>query len=286
MKPSQRPLYAQKIDRVLRHLEAADLSEIPNNEALAAVAAMSAYHFQRIYRLMTGETLGDTIKRIRLARALPELVAQASVSEATGAAGYATSQALARALKAATGHTASDIRCNAEAQARLEETLRRPTFTDTPPPTPVEIVTAEPLRLMAVRNVGAYAELNAAYNHLFEIVFSKWAMAALQGLYGLPSDDPRFVADADCVFEAAIAIDDPTPLEDIHVLEIAGGYYARQRHQGNFDHIYPAIDALYEAVIDAGHQIADRPLYLHYLDDPEEVAEADQRADIYLPLIS
>ncbi|ESQ92241.1 AraC family transcriptional regulator [Asticcacaulis benevestitus] len=286
MKPSQRPLYAQKIDRVLRHLEGTDLSEIPNSEALAAVAAMSAYHFQRIYRLMTGETLGDTIKRIRLARALPELVAQGSVSEATGAAGYATSQALARALKAATGHTASDIRGNAEAQGRLEETLRRPTFTDTPPPTPVEIVAAEPLRLMAVRNVGAYAELNAAYNHLFEIVFSKWPMEALQGLYGLPSDDPRFVVDADCVFEAAIAIDDPAPLEDIHVLEIAGGYYARQRHQGNFDHIYPAVDALYEAVIDAGHQIADMPLYLHYLDDPEEVPEAYQRTDIYLPLIS
>ena len=284
MKPSQRPLYAQKIDRVLRHLEAADLSDRPDTAALSVVAMMSAFHFQRIYRLMTGETVGDTIKRIRLARALPELVMKGSISDATGAAGYATSQALARALKSATGHTATDIRNNAEAHARLEETLRRPTFSNTPPPTPIEILTANPLRLMAVRNVGAYAELNAAYNHLVEVVFTQWPMEALQGLYGLPSDDPRFVADADCVFEAAIAIDDPAPLEDIHVLEIAGGYYARQRYQGNFDHIYPAVDALYEAVIDAGHEIADKPLYLHYLDDPEDVEEAKQRADIYLPL--
>lgn len=35
---------------------------------------------------------------------------------------------------------------------------------------------------------------------------------------------------------------------------------------------------------DSGERLRDAPLHYHFLDDPEQVADADLRADILLPL--
>ncbi|MFT3995953.1 MAG: AraC family transcriptional regulator [Asticcacaulis sp.] len=278
---AQRQSYAARIERVIAHLEAADLNDAPGLEALSAIAALSPFHFHRVYRLMTGETLNETLQRIRLARAVPAL--EQSIGRATEAAGYATSQGLARALKDGTGHTASDIRRAPDLRARLSDSLSRPAQGDAP--LSIEIVTAEPLSLTALRNVGAYPELNAVYGRLFELVFAELPMESLRGLYGYRHDDPRFVPAAECRAEAAIDVGGEGALSgDLYRIDIPGGVCARHRHYGDYDAIDPAIDALYAAVIEAGHELADQPLLFHYLDDPEEVAEADLRCDLWLAL--
>jgi AraC family transcriptional regulator len=60
--------YADRVHRVMDHVRAhldADLSL----EALARVACFSPYHFHRIFRVTTGETLTQYIQRARLERA-------------------------------------------------------------------------------------------------------------------------------------------------------------------------------------------------------------------------
>ncbi|OYW80071.1 MAG: GyrI-like domain-containing protein [Asticcacaulis sp. 32-58-5] len=281
MKPTQRQIYADRIERVIDHLQNADFGAVPDLEVLASVAALSPFHFHRIYRLMTGETLADTVKRIRLARAVPAL--NQSIMAATEAAGYATSQGLARALKAETGHTASEIRVSADIRQSLEAAMRRPSLSDRP--MAIEIVTTEPLTLTALRNTGAYPELNAAYGRLFEQVFSGLPMEALRGLYGYLHDDPRVTAPEDCRAEVAVDVGGEGALiDDLYHIGVPAGRCARLRHLGDYDAIQPSVDALYDAVIERGEAIGVRPILFHYLDDPETVAEADLRADLYLPL--
>lgn len=51
------------------------------------------------------------------------------------------------------------------------------------------------------------------------------------------------------------------------------------------DSLPASIDALYAAAIATlDRAVADAPLFVHYLDDPEEVDTAALRSDIYLPL--
>lgn len=281
MKPTQRQIYADRIERVIDYLQSADMGAVPDLEVLASVAALSPFHFHRIYRLMTGETLADTVKRIRLARAVPAL--NQSIMAATEAAGYATSQGLARALKAETGHTASEIRVSADIRQSLEAAMRRPSLSDRP--MAIEIVTTEPLTLTALRNTGAYPELNAVYGRLFEQVFSGLPMEALRGLYGYLHDDPRVTAPEDCRAEVAVDVGGQGALiDDLYHIDVPAGRCARLRHLGDYDAIQPSVDALYAAVIEWGEVIGDRPILFHYLDDPETVAEAELRADLYLPL--
>ena len=66
---------------------------------------------------------------------------------------------------------------------------------------------------------------------------------------------------------------------------LPGGRHARLRHVGSYTTLHDTIDRLYAFVMaDDTHLIADRPLIVNYVDDPESRPEAEWRSDIYLPL--
>ena len=60
--------YERRVNRVVDYIEAHLSDELPL-EKLAAVAAFSPFHFHRVFAAITGETLSDFIRRIRLERA-------------------------------------------------------------------------------------------------------------------------------------------------------------------------------------------------------------------------
>ncbi|RKQ95569.1 AraC family transcriptional regulator [Maricaulis maris] len=285
MMPDSRLRHAERIERVLAHIEQADSEAGLSVEALAAVAALSPYHFHRVYRLMTGETPGDTIRRVRLARTVPELQnADQSITRAAGGAGYGSSQSYARAFRAATGGSASDVRAG---RVDLIDQLLRPAHKGGGEAVPlaVEIVSTAPLRLLAIRNIGAYAELNQAYERLFASVFSQHPMDALRGIYGVWHEDPRFTDPAGLHFDCAIAVGDIEAPDGIELIALAGGDHARLRHVGDYDSLHDSIDRLYAAVLDGGlGRFADRPLHVEYVDDPDSRPAAELRSDIYLPI--
>lgn len=60
--------YTRRIDRVIDHLTA-NLDKPIKLEELAKVACFSEFHFHRIFRAMTGETVNDFTNRMRLEKA-------------------------------------------------------------------------------------------------------------------------------------------------------------------------------------------------------------------------
>ena len=283
MMPDNRVRHAERIERVLAHIEAADEGEL-SLDRLASIACLSPFHFHRVFRLMTGETLADTVRRVRLARSLPDLAnPDETVTRAAAGAGYGSSQSYARAFKAATGGSASELRAGrSELMARL---LRPAPEQSAQSPMAVEIVSTDPLRLLAIRNIGAYSELNEIYERLFERVFTHHPMEALAGIYGIWHEDPRFTEATALHFDCAIAVGDLAPPDGIEVLALAGGRHARLRHVGSYQTLHDSIDRLYAAILSReADEIGDQPLFVHYVDDPESRPEAEWRSDIYLPL--
>lgn len=287
MRHAQQINYARRIDRVVAYLEAADLNEPPALVVLAAEAGLSPYHFHRVFRLMTGERLGDVIRRVRLARSLPTLRAsQSSVTEAAAMSGYTTSQAFAKALRAVAGLSASEVRRGPGDVERLSEKLLKPIReAGLTPPLTVEIVSTEPFKLLAVRNVGNYAELDQAYERLFGIVFERYAFDRLAGVYGIPHDDPRFDPPAACVFDCAVDVgEDAETTGEAAVLILPPGDHLRIRHIGSYAGLQESIDLLYAAAIQMHQELGPHPAWVHYVDTPESAPEEALRSDIYLPL--
>jgi len=285
MMPDSRRRHAERIERVLAQIEASEGEEAALSlEALASTAALSPFHFHRVYRLMTGETLAETLRRVRLARTLPELQSEGqTITRAAGGSGYGTPQAFARAFRAATGGSASELRAG---RTDLIDRLLKPVRGDDGgAPLDVEIVSTKPLRLLAIRNIGAYAELNLTYERLFGTIFSQHPMDALEGIYGVWHEDPRFTEPDVLSFDCAIAVGDIAAPDGIDCLELAAGRHARLRHIGDYQTLHESIDRLYAVVIDRGLGVfADRPLYVNYVDDPDSRPAAQLRSDIYLPL--
>src|SRR5262249_10995900 len=78
-KSSNRREYERRVNRVMDHVEA-HLAEELTLERLAAVAAFSPFHFHRVFAAITGETLSEFIRRIRLERAAGALVSLQATS--------------------------------------------------------------------------------------------------------------------------------------------------------------------------------------------------------------
>ena len=288
MKTSQRQRYAERIERVVRHLENLPAESAPTLAELAAVAAMSEFHFHRVFRLMTGETVGDALRRIRLARAVPALAASAPVEEVAAQSGYAARQSFARALQSGAGVSPVAARRDPEALANaLRQARPGARQGDEIPALTIDIVSAQPLRLLAVRNVGAYEELNAAYGRLFTLVTAQLPPESIVGLYGVQFDDPRFTSPQDCRAICAFDVGDAgVPAGELEQITLPGGDFLRIHHHGSYDLISASIDVLYAHAIDAlDRELAPQPPYIHYRDDPEQVAEAQLRSEVYLPLL-
>jgi AraC family transcriptional regulator len=244
MKPSQRANYAVRIERALQHLQRCAASgDLPQLSELAAAAALSEYHFHRVFRLMTGETVGAATTRIRLGQAVHRLEGEDAVRDATAASGYATPQAFTRALKQQAGVTPGKLHDLHELRAEIRDSLARPQpgGNTVVRPLSIEIISFEPLRLLAVRNVGDYRELNMGFGQVFEQVCAQVAPECIQGIYGIPHDDPRDIAPELCRFDCALDTgghgEANAPLQ---ALCLASGRYARLPHFGDYDDIHAA----------------------------------------------
>ena len=60
--------YEDRIVRLIDHILANPAGDL-SLDALADVAAMSRFHWHRVFRAMTGETLAQAVRRIRMQRA-------------------------------------------------------------------------------------------------------------------------------------------------------------------------------------------------------------------------
>lgn len=257
-------------------LLAGRLDTPPSLDELAAVAHVSPFHFHRIWRGMTGETVGETISRLRIEASQHALRAVgASVTGAAMEVGFATPQAFARAFRRYTGTTPS-------AYAKGEAVPSHPL-----PESEVRVVWREPTDVVALRRVGAdYVAMNEAYGQLWAWAESASLLDSLQGIYGIAIDDVASVARGHARYDACIAVSTEVPSPFEHIV-LQGGDYASVIHVGSYDGL-PAAEArlLGQWLTASPHEPADAPLVHHFLNDPDTTPEGEWSTEILLPLVS
>ena len=190
------------ITRVERALEllAVRLDDPPTLAELAAAACVSPFHFHRIWRSMTGETVHRTVERLRMTLAQHRLTGgNATVTEVAMDAGFGTPQSFARAFRRATGLAPTEflVSGGGRSLAAMDDVPLR-----------VDVRRSGELVVLR-REGGAYRELNALYWSLWNWAEEAGRLDGLEGLYGMPLDDPESVAEELLRYDAAIALADP-----------------------------------------------------------------------------
>lgn len=284
---------AHGIERVIEHLQAClrERQALPDVTTLAAVAHQSPFHFQRLYRAMTGESPGQTLDRLRLLTALQALQHPgASVTDAALAAGYESAQALARRCRQRLDATPSGLRDDQQLREHWQQVLARPPADvgeQTAAPLRVQVKALQPFEVVLLRAQGAFADLDASFGELFAWAQGQGLTDALLHLVGIAVDDHRDVPACEHRFDCGMGFATLLPAlpSRFRRQTLGDGQYAVVHHVGPYEELQALGDALLRDWWPAsGRTLGEAPLYFHFLDDPEQVPAERLRADVCLPL--
>ncbi len=269
--------YERRMHRVVEYIDGhlADALDLP---ALAAVAHFSPFHFHRLFRAWSGETLGEYLRRRRVEKAALRLAVQPrlTVLDAALGAGFGSGEAFARAFRQHFGASPTAWRAqqrkNDQAlskigQAGLGRTHEHGFSTHpTENPMNVSLIERPPVRVAFLRHTGPYGE---PVGRFYAEQVHPWMLRhGLLGRerYGIAHDDPLVTAPDLCRYDACVELGANEPVASTMLTTtLPAGRYASLPFKGTS----AQIDGVWQRLVrewlpDSGLQLGDGPCFEHY----------------------
>ncbi len=306
MKPETRSFYELAVQRAVRYL-VVNLDEALDLERLAREAALSPFHFHRIFRGMVGETPLELHRRLRLERAAFCLIEKDTpVTTIAFEAGYDTHEAFTRAFTARYARPPSEFRqarersgpsCHRFFQIEIAarsgihfqaQRLDDAAFSFMKGETNmnVEIQKLDPLRTIAVRHIGPYNRISEAFGRLGEIVGPLNLFHERPMMLAIYHDDQETTPERELRSDAALVVgaDVKVPAGLTEQL-IPGGRYARTTFVGPYEQLGDAwARFMGQWLPQSGERLGNGVPFEVYKNTPAEVPKDELETDLYLPL--
>ena len=276
--------YADRLERVFGWL-ADHLDDSLDLAKLADLAALSPYHFHRVYRAMQGETAADTVRRLRLHRAAVELITgELPVARVARRAGYGSQEAFTRAFKAAYGvpparYRASFVPAQTANRNAEEDVMETITYE-------ARIVKTPAIRVAALAHRGPYLAIGTTFERLLAQAAGRGLLGPDVKTFGVYYDDPAATPTNALRADACLAIPDGQDVSgELQVREIRGGRYAVVLHVGPYAELERPYGWLYGTwLAQSGEEPDNAPTVERYLNDARTVPPTELRTEIWLPL--
>jgi AraC family transcriptional regulator len=275
--------YAMRLERVFRWL-ADHLDDTLDLGRLAEVAAMSPYHFHRIYHAMQRETAAETVRRLRLHRAAVELITgELPVTRIARRAGYGSQEAFTRAFKSAYGVPPARYRASfvpAPTTTRTEDAM------DTTMTYQATIRETPAIRVAALAHRGDYINIGSTFERLMAIAGGQGLLGPWTRSFGIYYDDPASTPREALRADACLTLPEgKIPEDGLAVREIRAGRYAVTLHVGPYAELHFPYTWLYGTWLPkSGEEAAHAPSIEEYLNDARTVPPSELRTEIWLPL--
>lgn len=295
--------YLRRIHRMQDHVE----SNIDNPftlEELAGVAGFSKFHFHRIFRGMTGETLLHFVNRIKLERAAAFLAHRhdLTITSIAYQFGFTDPAIFSRAFAANFGMSPSEYRRQfskirkALSEARpyngdlslFEQSDRQGTVRGD-----IELLAMADLRVLYVRYTGSYTGLAAAFPGMLAKLFAFASQHNLlepgkTAVLSIFHDNPEFTDETQLRTSlcASIPCGAMVPEDgEIGSMVISSGEYAVGHFNILQSEFGAAWDFMYgEWLSNSNFQPRDSFPFELYRSDPDDRPGGKQQVDIYLPV--
>ncbi|MGE5365426.1 MAG: AraC family transcriptional regulator [Bacteroidota bacterium] len=312
--------YTQRINRVIDYVET-HLDEELNAGMLADIANFSRFHFQRIFKSFTGESLYQFIQRVRLEKAAGLLIGNTSksVTEIALECGFSGSATFARAFKDTYGISASGFRSR---KCKPDSTICKPLGntskefevsssyfsgvtnsntnkqiwrirmkTNSKLECQVRVEDIEEFTVAYIRHIGPYKGDEKMFMGLFDRLF-RWA--GPRGFLEAPDvkviivyhDNPEITKEEN--LRTSVCVSVPADAEtggEIGKMQIPGGKYAIAKFEISAEEYEDAWNAICGGWLpESGYQPDDRPPFELSLNDPQTHPEHKHIVDIYLPV--
>ncbi len=307
--------YISRINKVLDYINA-NLDKDLTLEMLAGVASFSPFHFHRVFKGITGETIIDYCSRIRLQKSASMLAGNPdkSITEIALDMGFSSSSHFARSFKKHFKLSASEFRnkydelnasifnsnnCKTNSNDgkefhsenyylndELNNNNRRETMN-------VEVKNLPGYRVAYVRVLQGYKHeyIGKAFDKIIKWAGARELINDKTLVIGISYDDPKVTHPDKCRYDACVTVaDDIKPEGEIGVKEIKPGKYAVYRIESIYtagvnDDFGKFWDELYRIWLpSSGYQPDDRDCFEIYYNDPKTDPEKKYIADICIPI--
>ena len=274
--------YVQRINKVVAYINN-HLDETLDLKTLANEAALSDFHFHRIFKALKGEAIGGYITRLRLEATARLLRYTAlTIEEIAFNIGYETPASLSKAFKKQYGISPTEYRTNKDTYIMKKEIINPDLALKAP-----KIVILEPKNLIYVALTGAYGSLD--YGKAYEQL---WAVIKAQKLFtkGIESicisyDDPKITEGSLQRSDVCLAIHKPaSPQDEVSCKTLAGGKYAVFFYQGSYENLSQVYDTAVRWVIDHEYTLREEPFFEKYLNDARRTPKEKLKTEIYIPI--
>ena len=250
---------------------------------LADIACLSPCHGHRIYRVVMGETIAETLKRIRLHHAAHQLLTTAKpLAEVARACGYGgNAQSFIRIFREAYGQHPQDYRARGGAPCPAPAPVETSAY-------PLEICDIAPLPVAILPHHGDYMNIGATFSHAESLLTLRGQLPVAQARYfGIYYDDPDACPAIALRAEVAIYTGDAPVAAPFTRQLLPGGRYAVLHHRGAYAELHRAYDWLYrDWLLQSPYRLADAPCIEEYCNDWQTTPPQELLTDIWLPLAS
>jgi AraC family transcriptional regulator len=281
--------YRERINRVIKAIIKSPES-VWTTESLAGLAGISPFHFHRVFRALTGETMFAFLQRRKLLRAC-ELINENrfTLTEVALECGFDSGSSLSRAFRRRLNCTPSEY------QSRRPALLLPPPrpFVNRRDDVPVEIRKAHARQAVIVERRGmveqSFAQASkAAFRVLTGELKRVNGWPAVRACVGMCPDEADMVPDADARYQAGFTYEGELPdmSGDVRRVVIPDGRWAVGTHHGSYETLWQHWNLMYRDWLPAsGHAPRDAAPFELYLDNNKQPRPAMPRTEIWIPII-
>jgi AraC family transcriptional regulator len=303
VKTETRSFYELAVERAMVRI-AKSLDEALDLDVLARGAALSPFHFHRVFRGMVGETPLEMHRRLRLERAAWQLLTgKAGVTAIAFDAGYETHEAFTRTFRQAYGTSPSAYRqraaevpgCSpqqthlaARSGVHFSATATDVTIQVIKEGTAMNVTIEDisELRVATVHHVGPYNRISEAFQRLGEIAAAANLLKPGAMMLAIYHDDPETTPVEQLQSDAGVTVPEGTELpEGIVEKRLPAGSYARTTHLGPYTTLGDTWSRFMgEWLPKSGERVGAGPSYEVYRNNPTNAQPDALRTDLYLPI--
>lgn len=274
----------EMMNRLLQYIEEQLDSEMDVSK-LMNLACYSEFHFHRIFRAYTGESVYAYKKRLLLERAAKHLLyTSKSITEIAFSAAYDNQSSFNKAFKNQFSYTPSQFRKQMALQT--SNNLNQATYENVDM-TP-EIKTINNIDIVCARETGPYKEAAPqAWARIMQFAYSNKLMNKEVKAIGISHDDPSVTQGDHIRYDACLNIAaEPEKDDNLMTYSIAGGNYAVFLHKGSYDNFQQSYAYIFNHWLpESGYKMKDLPCFEIYLNrDPRRTKPENLRTEIYIPI--
>lgn len=253
---------------------------------IAKAAHCSPYHFHRIFRAFTGESLNHYVRRLRIERAAGRLrYTHHRVTDIALDSGYETPASFSRAFHQVMGVSPLGYRSKGVDQidghpknrSQKEKGMIKP-----------EMIQMTDQPVLFVRRVGSYQNTPAdAWNTLMTFAKKHHPKLAEARKFSIGLDDPSITEHEKLRFDACLtASEDVVGKGDVGRQTLKGGKYAVFLHRGPYEKLNDTFDAIFQDWYPSHKdEVAELPCLCEHLNmELMESSPEELLTKIYVPL--